>query len=211
VLIPKPLIAVLGRGGYERILSEVAAMSDEDMAKLLGIEVKDGKFVECHRTDFLGVSWVATYMVNREKIMNAIQNARSMGINGLCFVWDRPHLLSLVIGKLVHERYGEWIENQGGAAEVLIRGELGGVPIGGSVDFIFDDGEYVSVGEVKMKYNKIAPIQAAIYASILSNELGDFVKPYVVNMTTIKPVKNIKEIINQAIRAARELWNILHN
>ena len=208
-LIPKPIYAVLGRE-IHRMSDEVLAMSNEELAEVGRMKYDGREFYECHEEpSALASSWIATYISRPEKILNAINEARQRGIKGLCFRWGLDEALAIALGRLLHERYAEWIEENGGAAEVQIRSEINGVPIMGTADAVFCDGEYMAVAEVKSKATRIAEIQAAIYAYALSKLLGDTVIPYVVNTYVVKKVKDADEIMRIVTGRVGELWNLV--
>jgi hypothetical protein len=210
VLILKPLRAVLGRK-IDKYSEEVLYMGKEDIAELINAEVEGDKYVECHdNPSFIAVSWIATYMVNKDKILNAVQNARKRGVRGLCFEWSQFEAMLLALGRLVHSDYAEWVETNGGAAEVRISASLNGVPVGGAVDVVYDDGEFVSVAELKTRRSTIADIQALIYAYILSEELGDYVRPYVVNTSSVSIIRYDSKLIKHAKEVVNEIWKIVN-
>jgi len=207
----KPLRAVLGRK-MNRYSEEVLYMGREDIAELINAEVEGDKYVECHENpSFIAVSWIATYMVNKDKILNAVQNARNRGVRGLCFEWSQFEAMLLALGRLIHSDYAEWVEANGGAAEVRISASLNGVPIGGTADVVYDDGEFVSVAELKTRRSAVADIQALIYAYLLSEELGDYVRPYVVNTSTVSIIRHDSELIKHAKEVANEIWKIVNS
>ncbi len=121
------------------------------------------------------------------------------------------HPIPLIMGRLIHSDYAEWVEANGGAAEVRISASLNGVPIGGTADVVYDDGEFVSVAELKTRRSAVADIQALIYAYLLSEELGDYVRPYVVNTSTVSIIRHDSELIKHAKEVANEIWKIVNS
>lgn len=207
-MLVRPIIEVLGARRIRELSESVLDMSLDELAKFINAVYEDGKFVECHEPSGLPATWIASYVVERDKIVSAIANARRRGVKGLCFEWDLARAIRLAVGRAIHQEYAEWVEQNGGAAEVRIASEMDGVPVMGAVDVVFVDDDRVAVGEVKNKADKSATLQVSIYAYILEKELGEPLNAYVINTYTVNKVNYASRIPALTI-AAKQLWQLL--